>query len=615
MVQYFIISVIFAVCFIFFAYYTFRYDEFSYRNKYRKDDEPVKYKKITKGNWWWIGCWTGFIFLFSLWFNLYVQPVFNMHVADLYLEILVFVIFSLVLQGIKSDDISDNPVEFKGIFAVIGFGFLLLCSQFYSCDGWHAEGKQQMLAPNTVVLEQDSLDSDTLLIRDSIVVATSNKDICVVSYAMAEKSGLTKLGDLKNTYKVYSYTKQSVTCDIMAKTTDGNQHIIYKDHLCYVGLLEHKGFLTWWKNPYSPGYVLVDACNPSKYWVILGIDGKDLQIKYTPNAWFSKNLERHMRCNGYAGSILADFDMEINEKGYPFAPVTVEENTIAFGTPIVTGVAVVDLISGEIKQYQPKDAPAFVNMIQPKDVMYDRITWWGDYIYGWIHWSEKTGLTEPCKGMDVVQTEKGSFFYVGISAQGDSVATQGYMLINTRTGETTYYQRRGISEDYAARVMGSPEDLSYKIKHGVLELSEPIYYNIDGIPTYFATYVSPADQQAKLYGFCSAENRSVWAYGVTLEEARQKYDDACSAALGKNVVDFSDAQNLTFVEVKVLEKTNIDKVFYFRFDGYKDKVFTAELRPELSDMLWESKGRKVKVSFNKTDNSKFVTLSSYEIMK
>ena len=117
-----------------------------------------------------------------------------------------------------------------------------------------------------------------------------------------------------------------------------------------------------------------------------------------------------------------------------------------------------------------------------------------------------------------------------------------------------------------------------------------------------------------MYGFCSAENRSVWAYGETLEEARQKYDDACFGADGKSKVDFSDDWTMIFVEVKVLEKTNIDKVFYFRFDGYKDKVFTAELRPELSDMLWETKGRKVKVSFNKTDSSKFVMVSSYDIM-
>jgi hypothetical protein len=305
--------------------------------------------------------------------------------------------------------------------------------------------------------------------------------------------------------------------------------------------------------------------------------------------------------------------MEIDEKGYPFAPVTTEENTIAFGTPVVTGVAVVNLISGEIKQYAPEKAPAFVNMIQPKDVIYDRITWWGDYIYGWIHWSEKSGLTEPCAGMDVVQTENGSFYYVGISAQGDAIGTQGYMLIDTRTGKTTYYRRHGISEEYAAKVMTSPEDLSYKIKNGVLELTEPIYYNIEGYATYFATYVSPADQQAKLYGFCSSIDRSVWGYGETLEQARQNYLDACYAAEGKNRVDFSGAQNLTVVEVKVLEKTNIDKVFYFRFDGYEDKVFTSELRPEMSDMLWETKGRKVKVSFSPTD-SKFVTLSSYQIM-
>jgi hypothetical protein len=438
---------------------------------------------------------------------------------------------------------------------------------------------------------------------------------------MAKRSGATTLGDKRNTYETGSFTKQSATCDFWAETNEGIRHIVYKDHLVYVALLEHKSILTWWKESYSPGYVLVDACDESKFWLITGIGTtrdniKPLEIKYTNGFWWgNQDIERHMRLNGYTDVILSDFDVEINEVGVPYAPVTTIENTIGMSTPMVTGVALVNLINGDIKWYEPAKAPAFVNIIQTKEITNDLIKWYGDYIYGWIHWTEKDGLTEPCPGMDVVQTAKGSFYYVGISAQGDHVATQGYMLTDTRTGKTTYYKRKGISEEEAAKVMTTPEELSLQIDKNVLALTEPIYYNIDGVPTYFATYISPIDQQAKLYGFCSAKNRSVFVYGKTLEEARQKYNDACSGVEGKNKVDFSDAQNLTFVEVKVLEKTNIDKVFYFRFDGYKDKVFTAELRPELSDMLWTvPTGRKVKISFNKTDNSKFVTLSSYEIM-
>lgn len=534
-----------------------------------------------------------------------------------YIELAFVLAVSTGLGMLFAETENMNKASIAG-FGGVGVIFLGLClTGLYQWNLFHAGYKQTMLNPE--VIELADADS-TILGQDSIIAATSNKDICIISPEMAKKSGMTKLGDLRNVYEIGDFTKQSASCDFWAETTDGVKHISYKNHLVYVALLEHKGFLTWLKNSYSPGYVLVDACNPSKFWVITGIGTtknniKPLEIKYTNGFWWgNQDIERHMRLNGYTNVILSDFDMEINEKGVPYAPVTTIENTIGFSTPMVTGVALVNLINGNIKWYEPAKAPTFVNMIQTKDITYRLMKWYGDYIYGYIHWTEKAGLTKPCSGMDVVQTPKGCYYYVGISAQGDDVATQGYMLTDTRTGKTTYYRRQGVSEAEAIKVLSTPQELNLQIERKVIEMTEPVFYSIEGVPTYFTTYVSPVDLQAKFYGFCSSIDRSIWGYGETLELAKRNYLEACFGAEGKNVVDFSDAQNLTFVEVKVLEKTNIDKVFYFRFDGYKDKVFTAELRPELSDMLWETQGRKVKVSFNKTDSSKFVTLSSYEIM-
>lgn len=562
----------------------------------------------TKGSWIWniaIGLVIGGAFHV---FNYLVTPTFTYDCWPVYLELGLFAVICIVFGSMRTSD-GDTPLDldnnviqattFGALIAVVVLGLGLL---IYQWDFFHSGSKQEMLNPTEVTIET----------TDSIVAATDVKNLCTVSEEVARKAIMVQMGDLKNTYEIGSLTKQSATCDFEATLSNGKKvRIKYDDHIIYVGVLEHRSFWTWSKQKYSPAYVIADASDADKVYVVTAVDGKELKIAYTNGAYFSHNLERHMRFNGYAGTILADFDMEINEQGLPFAPVTTMENSIGMGTPVVTGVAVVDLQSGDIKQYTPENAPAFINMIQPADVIYDRINWWGDYIYGYFHWTEKSGLTQACEGMDVVQTPSGCYYYVGIRAQTDAVGTQGYMLIDTRTGKATYYRRSGISEAEATRVLEANTDLNLEMKSGVLSLTEPIFYNIEGLPTYFSTYVSTNDYMVKYYGFCSTTDKSVWGYGKTLEEARANYLSSYYKNESGKSVKFAEKQTLQEIEVIVLEKSNINDVFYFRFDGYSDKVFVASLTPEMSDILWNAK--KVKVSFSETD-AKFVTLSSYEII-
>ena len=115
----------------------------------------------------------------------------------------------------------------------------------------------------------------------------------------------------------------------------------------------------------------------------------------------------------------------------------------------------------------------------------------------------------------------------------------------------------------------------------------------------------------KYYGFCSTTDKSVWGYGKTLEEARANYLSSYYKNESGKSVKFAEKQMSKEIEVTVLEKNNINEVFYFRFEGYEGKVFVASLTPEMSDILWNAD--KVKVSFSETD-AKFVTLSSYKIV-
>jgi len=325
-------------------------------------------KRMTPSSWGWLAVRSvvasglfGALTYISL-------PVIAYNAYAIYVEVFAFVVVTLVVESLFHVD--SNLLENTTFTcSLTGLGVLLVAGLvvlIYQCDIFHSTSKQQMLDP-TVKTEAS----------DSIVAATDVQNLCTISKEVARKAIMVQMGDLKNTYEISALTKQSATCDFEATLASGKKvRIQYDDHIIYVGVLEHRSFWTWNKQKYSPAYVIADASDADKVYVVTEVNGKKLEIAYTNGAYFGYNLERHMRFEGYAGVILADFDMEINEQGLPFAPVTTMENSIGLSTPVVTGVAVVNLQSGDIKQYTPENAPAFINMIQPADVIYDRINWW-----------------------------------------------------------------------------------------------------------------------------------------------------------------------------------------------------------------------------------------------
>ena len=219
-------------------------------------------------------------------------------------------------------------------------------------------------------------------------------------------------------------------------------------------------------------------------------------------------------------------------------------------------------------------------------------------------------MLQACKGMDIVQTDNGCFYYVGVQAQSDVVGTQGYMLVDIRTGKARYFRRSGISEQEAIRVLKANTDLNLEINQYVLTLTEPIFYNIEGLKTYFATYVSTSDYTVKYYGFCSTDDKSVWGYGKTLEEAKASYLSSYYNEMTNKDIKFQteDKHSIINVEAEILEKVQEGNAYYFRLKGYEGKTFFG-YSSIIPDLRW--KASKIKISYNQTDND-MIVISSYE---
>lgn len=558
--------------------------------------------------------------------NYFLLPTFSYDAVAIYIELILFAVLTLWFTSFRTtrsdysydqfDEAMDNPV-WRYVYFGLWLGIIsLIISAVYTWDFFRPSYQQKLL--NVV---------DTVDVKNNVSGASAVfspipvEEMCTVSPEVAERVILTKMGDLKNTYNIGQLTKQSFTGHFIAKTFDGKEvKIDYNNHLVYVAVLEHKSFWTWKAQPWSPAYVLVDATDKDKAYVVTEVNNKPLKLVYTPGANFSCNLERHLRFNGYTSIILDDFNIELDEHGLPFAPVTTMEHKVGLSTCVVTGVAVVDVQTGDIKWYTPGNSPAFVNRVYPESLIYDRLYTWGDYKNGYFHWSNNEGLLQACEGMDIVQTKKGCCYYVGIQAQTATFDTEGYMLIDIRTGKATYYRRDGISEQEAIRVLKTitykskdgDRDLSLSLKNDVLYLTEPIYYNIEGMNTYFSTFIANADLTVKYYAFCSADSKDVVGVGETLEEAKAAYIESYHKNIAVKSQKFQTADKRLEVSVvaEVLERVQEGNAYYFRLSGQDGKTFYtySSIMPAVR---WDSK--KIKITYNKTD-ANIIAISSYEAL-
>lgn len=591
------------VLFISGAWYNIYCNDTEYRQskkQYSTDSwREEKHRKLVKRRYWYWAVWIASMTILLGCINYFAIPTIAYNNLGIYGQLfLVLLALNFAFRFDNDGDWQLPPLFFwSSIFILlVGLGVAI-----YSWDWFHASHKQRMLQVETV--------SES----DSIVSPIPVEKMCKVSPAVARRVIATMMGDLKNTYNADAMTKQSFSGKFVATDFNGKKHLIdYQNQIIYVAVLEHKSFFTWWKQPYSEGYAIVDASDESKAYLVKEVDGVPLKIYYQKGAYFNYNMERHLRFNGYSGFILDDLNIELNEKGLPFSPVTLMKNTIAAGTPVVEGIALLDVQSGKIEKYGVNDAPAFVNMIQPEGLIYDRLDCWGEYVDGYINPSDK-GRMKACAGMDVVQTDNGCYYYVGIQAKKDTVSTEGYMLISTRNGKAQYFKRQGICEQEAIKVFTGNKILAQDVKLGILDVTEPIFYNIEGLKTYFTTYVNTKDVTINYYAFCSADDKKVWGFGETMEKAKASYLHSYYKSLdGKaKEINTTDKQNIISAEVEIVEKVQEGNAYYFKFKGMEDKTFYAysESKP---DVRWKSE--KVKISYNKTD-AEMIPLGSFEIIK
>lgn len=377
------------------------------------------------------------------------------------------------------------------------------------------------------------------------------------------------------------------------------------NNLYWVAPLLHSGFLKWFNNQEgTAGYVMVSATNERDVKLVQSIGKKAINIKYQSGAYFQSDIHRHVYFNGNATVGLADFSFEIDDAGNPFWIVTKYAKTIGFSGKDAIGVVVVDAQSGAINEYSIAKTPKWVDRIQPLDFIENQLNDWGEYVHGYWNFSNQDKL-QITEGMTLVYgKDNKSYWYTGLTSVGKEESAVGFVLVDTRTKETTFYKQSGATE-YAAQssAQGKVQEKGYKA-------SLPIPYNINNIPTYVMT-LKDNGGLVKMFAMVAISDYTIVGVGNTMRETLTSFKNVYNMADNKiNPNSLSNKKSLKSIVTRIQNDVkNGNSFYYFKVKDYPN-IFVGS--SQISNQLPVTiVGDSVNISFD-VDLEEVIDISSFE---
>lgn len=388
------------------------------------------------------------------------------------------------------------------------------------------------------------------------------------------------------------------------EVSDDYSTIDYNGVPMKVAPLEYAGFFKYLNNKSNgiPGYVLVDPVkNEAKYIELAN------PIKYSPSAYFGKNLHRHVQMK-YPTYEFNGFYFELDNDGNPYYVCpTLKPNAGLFGAKDVDKVVICDPCTGACTSYDAKDVPNWVDRVYDGQLACDKFNWYGMLDGGFVNsviGNKGCKVTTDDYGYKVMDGDV--WVYTGVTSVTGDQSNIGFILMNSRTAESKYFAIAGAEEHSAmSSAQGQVQHLGYVA-------SFPSLININGVPTYIMVMKDNAGL-VKMYAMVNVEKYNIVATGATQKEALASYRKLLAEnGLIAGGVSVSDETPNATIEVKEVRYITTNGETYVYITDTKGKVYKTNFADDETVIFIEA-GSKIKVFYTEEENS-INTLISFELL-
>lgn len=381
--------------------------------------------------------------------------------------------------------------------------------------------------------------------------------IPMLDKASAEKLGDRKLGELSDMVSQF-------------EVNSAYSQINFQDEPVRVTYLDYGDLIKWFNNRKEglPAYILINMVSQE-----VTVQRLEEGIKYSPSDLFSRDLMRHLRFT-YPTFMFDDVNFEIDEEGKPYWICSVVDRTIGlFGGTDIIGAVIVDAVTGQCTYYPAADVPTWVDRVYSADLLVEQYDYRGMYSGGFINsiFGQKN-VTISTEGYNYIAMNDDVWMYTGVTSVTGDESNVGFILVNQRTKEASYYTIAGATE-YSA--MASAQGM---VQHLGYTATFPLLLNISGEPTYFMA-LKDASLLVKMYAMVNVEQYQVVATGNSLAETKENYD----ALLLQNGIQTAPAEpvveEVTITgEVEEVRSQIVEgsTMYYFKVDGRYYSISAAQ---------------------------------------
>lgn len=495
--------------------------------------------------------------------------------------------------GFDSNPLSDGTslgipilVIFAMLFAVFGVA--------QEAGGIWTSGRAEQLAHEvTVTTEKPGTYPNTD--SNHIVIVPENVATREASTAMSNAGS-----NLSTSYELMVPVLQSVN-----------------RHAYWIVAMEPSGFQSYNRvNGTIPGYFVVDAESPDTDVVYKNTDslGKAIDLHWYPGGWFGMSLERYVWANGFSGSKLDDWTLEVNDQWQPYWTASENRQSLNFYPTVPQQVVTVDANSGQITQYPLDKQPNWLDRIYSADTAKQLVNWWGDYAagnYGWFSRGSTNRYVVSGDPVLVYTKENYPVWQMLVTSINSDKSVQFLALFDGRTSSVRMYHIDNLSTDDA--VIGAIES-NGDVKPKQLTPTGLAVHKIFGRLTWVGAMTpnsgTPVMQGVVLVPADQPMSADTIAFGSSMPDALNAYQTLLSSQ--GNSKPGQDSNGYTATAVRVAEVSpavveNGTTVFYFMTAG-DDHVYRMAVIPTAKGSDLErpfiKAGAKITFSYNDTGSGR-----------
>ena len=468
----------------------------------------------------------------------------------IFLVALLIIYFCLSSFSLKTITIFQKNMKFtnfrfsKVLYVIILLPIIILLINFVLSPLFNAKG----YANRIVVDETKEFTTD---------VPEVNFD----AIPLLDKDSSQKLGD----------RTMGVMTDLVSQfyVSDLYTQINYNNEILRVTPLEYASIIKYFTNRDEgiKGYITVNSVDGEAKLVRL-----ENGMRYMPSSLFFENLYRKLRFS-YPTKSFGEASFEIDNEGNPYWIVETLSYTGVGLKKEVSGVVVLDPITGNSQYYDTSNVPIWIDHVYDASLIIEQFDNWGEYKNGYFNsiFGQK-GVVNTTEGYSYLAMNDDIYLYTGVTSVSSDESNLGFILTNMRTKETNYYAIAG-AEEFSA--MASAEGL---VQEKGYTATFPLLINLNNKPTYLMSLKDNAGL-VKMYALVDVvDYQKVITSDATSLPINADIELEASKYLNENSTPSIDELKKTKIQIQSITTVVIDGTTNYYFTDLEGNKYTASIK-------------------------------------